>query len=84
MALWTKLRILLLAVTLASIVLVLVKIALTKTTNQPKSLESGREAHVVELFEEYICVVSHFKGNYNVVSSNNKKLKQIDIREQFA
>ncbi|MFN6568830.1 hypothetical protein [Dendronalium sp. ChiSLP03b] len=75
MTLWKKLRILLLAVTLGSVVLVFVKVSLTKTTNKPKSLESERKTTIVVLVEDDICIVSHFKGNYNVVSAFKSKLR---------
>ncbi|MBH8577373.1 hypothetical protein I8752_31280 [Nostocaceae cyanobacterium CENA369] len=82
MTLWKKLRILLLAVTLGSVVLVFVKVSLTKNTNKPKALKFGREANIVELFEDDVCIVSRYEGNYDVVFASKSKSRQTEITEE--
>lgn len=50
---WKQLRILLLALTLSSVLLVFMKIFLTKTTNKPKPEESRVKANTISLFKDY-------------------------------
>ncbi len=61
MHLWQKLRIIFLAITLGSVVLVFIRVLQTKPINKPKSEEARRS-------ENIICIVSPKVRNYDVVS----------------
>ncbi|WP_193197755.1 hypothetical protein [Nostoc sp. MG11] len=50
---WKQLRILLLALTLGSVLLVFMKVFLTKTTDKPKPEESRVKANIISLVEDY-------------------------------
>jgi hypothetical protein len=54
MTLWKQLRILFLAVTLGSVVLVLLKVIQTTTINKPKSEESRHEANTISFLQDDI------------------------------
>ncbi|MBW4688546.1 MAG: hypothetical protein KME40_26510 [Komarekiella atlantica HA4396-MV6] len=53
MAQWKQLRILLLALTLGSVLLVFMKVFLTKTTDKPKPEESRVKANIISLFKDH-------------------------------
>ncbi|MBD6614331.1 hypothetical protein FNW02_00170 [Komarekiella sp. 'clone 1'] len=53
MAQWKQLRILLLALTLGSVLLVFIKVFLTKAPNKPKPEESRVKANIISLFKDY-------------------------------
>lgn len=59
MILTKQLRIIILAVTLSSVLLVLVKVLLATNVEKPKSATPRGEFHTISLFEKYVSMLSH-------------------------
>ncbi|BAY26543.1 hypothetical protein NIES2100_63590 [Calothrix sp. NIES-2100] len=68
MTLWKQLRIVFLAITLGSVLFVLVKVFLTTTIKKPKPEQSQRESYNVALCKDHICIASHQKTDDNAFS----------------
>ncbi|BAY65707.1 hypothetical protein NIES22_58140 [Calothrix brevissima NIES-22] len=65
MALWKQLRIMFLALTLGSVLFVLVKIFLTKPVTKPKPEQSQRESRNVALCKDHLCIASNSQTDNN-------------------
>jgi hypothetical protein len=68
---WKKLRILLLALTLGRVLLVFMKVFLTKTTDKPKPEESRVKADIISFSEEYQLPSYSFPHTLYQLSSLN-------------